>query len=279
MKNVKNVKRLFWGVVVLLFAALGAKKCSPSNEEECQDNTPEDVATYNVNRACELFDELFPLIAFCEDSKGEEAYHCGARWTLAYGVTVYPDGRRVKKGDCCSLIEAKEYCRYHVCNRVAPFLMYTTRKMEDREILGTLLFIYNVGGENFSGCSLDGRVVGNPSSVLQAINVGDDAQDVVNCMTGFRRSGRKLAKGLLKVRWVQGAVYMGILTSENVLALTPAKFYQTKNLGNYYELDAKRNLIEVDGFYRLRYDSITINTFFRMNAPKGREKTVAQIMP
>lgn len=279
MKNLKSACSILF---VVILAAFGIWKCSQGNSEANDDNrdAQETVAAYNECRANELSEEFFSFVALCEGKKGENrAYNCGARWTLPYGVTVYKDGRLVKKGDRCSLAEAKELSQFHVQHRIVPFLRYVTKKMSDEEILGTMLFIYNVGGEQFSGHDINGSRKAKPSCVLNAINAGKDGQYVANCMTRFRRSAGKRANGLLKARWVQGAVYNGILTSKNVQDLVPEKFYRTRNLGNYYKLDSRRRLVEKDGLYQLRYDEEIVNLFFKMNSPKGKELTVAQIMP
>ena len=95
-------------------------------------------------------------------------------------------------------------------------------------------------------------------------------------MTEYRKSAGKRANGLLKRHWVQGAAYLGILTANNIGDLEPRKFYQTKNFGNYYWVDKERQPIaDENGFYKLRYDDVTINTFFNMN--EGLEETVNSI--
>ena len=95
-------------------------------------------------------------------------------------------------------------------------------------------------------------------------------------MTEYRRSAGKRANGLLKRHWVQGAAYLGILTAKNIGDLEPRKFYQTKNFGNYYWLDKKRELTkDKSGFYKLRFDDMTVNTFFNLN--EGKDVTVKSI--
>ena len=71
---------------------------------------------------------------------------------------------------------------------------------------------------------------------------------------------------------------MGILNAENILDLRPEQFYKTKNFGNYYWLNKKRQMIEKGGLYQLRYDDITINAFFNMNQAGDGQKSVRDII-
>ena len=238
------------------------------------------AAEYNVARATELSEDIFTFIALIEGDKGQGTpYHCGARWTSWYGVTVKPNGDYVTKKDIVSKKVGKEWCIYHIENRLVPFFKhFDKRKLSDEQIIGCALFMYNVGGEIVTGYSLDGRYVQEPSKFLLAVNDGESDEYCVNCMTRYRRSAGKRANGLLKRHWVQGAAYMGILNAENILDLRPEQFYKTKNFGNYYWLNKKRQMIEKGGLYQLRYDDITVNAFFNMNQAGDGQKSVRDII-
>lgn len=255
--------------VIFLFVS-----CGKTSKED-------DFAAYNERRASELSEEIFRFIALIEGDKGEgKPYFCGARWTVWYGVTVKPDGSLISEKDkAVSKEVGKKWCLYHIQNRLVPFFRhFDKRRLSDEQIIGCALFMYNVGGEVVTGYNLGGEPVGEPSRFLQAVNEGKDARYCVNCMTRYRMSGGKRANGLLKRHWVQGAAYLGILTPENILGLRPEQFYKTKNFGNYYWLDRKREIIEKDGLYQLRYDDVTISTFFNMNLAKEGQKSVRTII-
>lgn len=256
--------------VVFMFVSCNSEKKEPEN-----------AAVYNEQRASELSEDIFKFIALIEGDKGEgKPYYCGARWTVWYGVTVKPDGSLVRKKDpVISKAVGKEWCLYHIKNRLVPFFKHFDGcRLSDEQIIGCALFMYNVGGEIVTGYSLDGRQVQEPSRFLLAVNNGENPEYCVNCMTRYRMSGGKRANGLLKRHWVQGAAYLGILTPENILELRPEQFYKTKNFGNYYWLDRKRRMVEKDGLYQLRYDAITVNTFFNMNLADDGQKSVASII-
>ena len=115
-----------------------------------------------------------------------------------------------------------------------------------------------------TGYSAEGEKIKEPCEFFIAVNNGDAPEECVNKMTEYRKSAGKRANGLLKRHWVQGAAYLGILTSNNIGELEPRKFYQTKNFGNYYWVDKERQPLEDEnGFYKMRYDDATVNTFFK----------------
>lgn len=248
------------------------------NEEVCDSDS---VETFdNVARADALSEDIFSFICLVEggvlNEKTGENYHCGARWTTWYGVTTTPDGKLLKKGQRIPKATAKAWAFYHLRKNVYPFLAYFDHKLTDEQIIGICLFAYNVGGEALTGYSAEGEKIKEPCEFFIAVNNGDAPEECVNKMTEYRKSAGKRANGLLKRHWVQGAAYLGILTSNNIGELEPRKFYQTKNFGNYYWVDKERQPLEDEnGFYKMRYDDATVNTFFNMN--EGVNVTVNSI--
>lgn len=248
------------------------------NEEVCDSDS---VETFdNVASADALSEDIFSFICLVEggvlNEKTGENYHCGARWTTWYGVTTTPEGKLLKKGQRIPKATAKAWAFYHLRKNVYPFLAYFDHKLTDEQIIGICLFAYNVGGEALTGYSAEGEKIKEPCEFFIAVNNGDAPEECVNKMTEYRKSAGKRANGLLKRHWVQGAAYLGILTSNNIGELEPRKFYQTKNFGNYYWVDKERQPLEDEnGFYKMRYDDATVNTFFNMN--EGVNVTVNSI--
>ena len=145
-----------------------------------------------------------------------------------------------------------------------PFFQYFTRPLTDGEIIGTALFIYNVGGLAATGYSWDGRQLNEGSRFFCAVNAGDSSEYCANCLTTFRKANGKRANGLLKRRWVEGALFLGLLTPEDVRGLVPAKFYSTK-VKEFYYLNDKNDFQEQDGVFKLRYDQETVDHFLVVN--------------
>ncbi len=281
---VKKFVNYFAAAVVLfgmyLFMSLPTS-CSLNSEKKEDIELNDSVETFdNVARANELSEDIFSFICLVEggivNEKTGENYHCGARWTTWYGVTTTPDGKFLKKGQRIPKATAKAWAFEHLRKHVYPFLSHFTRKLTDEQIIGVCLFIYNVGGEALTGYSADGEKVKEPCEFFISVNKNEDPETCVNKMTEYRKSAGKRANGLLKRHWVQGAAYLGILTARNISDLEPRKFYQTKNFGNYYWVDKEREpQADKYGFYRLRFDDVTVNTFFNMN--EGDAVTVNSI--
>lgn len=281
---VKKFVNYFAAAVVLfgmyLFMSLPTS-CSLNSEKKEDIEVYDSVETFdNVARANELSEDIFSFICLVEggilNEKTGENYHCGARWTTWYGVTTTPDGKFLKKGQRIPKATAKAWAFEHLRKHVYPFLSHFTRKLTDEQIIGVCLFIYNVGGEALTGYSADGEKVKEPCEFFISVNKNEDPETCVNKMTEYRKSAGKRANGLLKRHWVQGAAYLGILTARNISDLEPRKFYQTKNFGNYYWVDKEREpQADKYGFYRLRFDDVTVNTFFNMN--EGDAVTVNSI--
>ena len=282
---VKKFVNYFAAAVVLfgmyLFMSLPTSCSLNTDKQDENEEVRDSVETFdNVARANELSEDIFSFICLVEggivNEKTGENYHCGARWTTWYGVTTTPDGKFLKKGQRISKATAKEWAFEHLRKHVYPFLSHFTRKLTDEQIIGVCLFIYNVGGEALTGYSADGEKVKEPCEFFISVNKNEDPETCVNKMTEYRKSAGKRANGLLKRHWVQGAAYLGILTARNISDLEPRKFYQTKNFGNYYWVDKEREpQADKYGFYRLRFDDVTVNTFFNMN--EGDAVTVNSI--
>lgn len=280
---VKNCFKYFAAALVLvgmyLFITLPTS-CSLNSEKQEDKEVYDSVETFdNVARADALSEDIFSFICLVEGGvlkKTGENYHCGARWTTWYGVTTTPDGKFLKKGQIIPKAQAKAWSFEHLHKHVYPFLKYFSHKLSDEQIIGICLFVYNVGGEALTGYSADGEHVKEPCEFFKAVNNGLAPEECVNKMTEYRKSAGKRANGLLKRHWVQGAAYLGILTANNIGDLEPRKFYQTKNFGNYYWVDKERQPVaDENGFYKLRYDDATVNTFFNMN--EGNDVTVNSI--
>ena len=196
---------------------------------------PSTVRLHNTNCYEECKEDILICIAYVEGFR-EKPYFCGARWTIGYGTTVYPDGDRVTSKSAPIDKEYAKQCVFaHLDNHVKPFILkHVKRKLTHEEMLGIELFIYNVGGELFSGYDKDDNVVGDSSEFLKAINRGDDVLETAKKMTGFRKSAGKIANGLLKRHWVVAGIYTGVITPKDILELQPELFYRPK-VAFYYD--------------------------------------------
>ena len=232
------------------------------------------VAEKNMAKLEKIEGETFKWIAYVEDFHAK-IYHCGAEWTGGYGSTKHESGRKVKKTDAdFDKAYSKKCVIAHLRREVYPFIeRYVTRELTEDQLIGTCLFIYNVGGGAFSGYNINGKRVGKPSEFLKAVNNGENPYKCATKMTGFRKSAGKLAKGLLKRHWVGGAKYCGILTTDNIMGLKPAFFYEEKDLGFYFQ-DGKA---QKDGYYNPNFDDETVSLFLTRNEDTAHN--TASILP
>ncbi|MDR2902187.1 MAG: lysozyme [Lactobacillales bacterium] len=74
------------------------------------------------------------------------AYQCPAGvWTIGYGTTVYPDGRRVQSGDMVSKQEAEAFLNDYLIRSVDPYIgrIDCTLTYSQREALASLIYNWN----------------------------------------------------------------------------------------------------------------------------------------
>ena len=253
--NKKMINLIILAVICAVIAINLFHACTPTP-------SPEEVKAQNeaTYEACK--EDLLTCIAFVEGFKSKP-YFCGAKWTIGYGTTVFPKGTRVtKKAKPISKDYAKECVFAHCDKRIKPFILkYVTRVLDKEEMLGTCLFVYNVGGEQFSGYRENGKKVRKESAFLTSLNKDDDRLETCQKMTGFRASAGKRANGLLKRHWIQSAIFMGILTPEDLMNMKPAGFYQQKVSFYYDNLKANK-----DGYWEYNFSPEKVKKFVKQNS-------------
>ena len=236
------------GVVIWKCASDHSENKEVSNNRECYEQVRKDL-----------------LIPTClVEGFHKNPYHCGAKWTQGFGSTVHRNGKRVTKRDASiSLANAKKDVYAHYDQHVWPFIeKYVTRTLTREQMLGVCSFIYNVGGEAFSGYNENGRKVGEPSNFLKAINAGKSDYETAICMNGFRRSAGRRANWLPKRHWIEGALYQGLITTEDILTLEPKRFYDERQYGfniNFYYKNRK------GPYWTPDYSKKKIEEFLRKN--------------
>ena len=206
-------------------------------------------------------DDLVTCIALVE-GYADKPYFCGARWTFGYGTTADLEGKKINAGfGSTSQYYAKKCVVEHLDREVKPYILqHLTRKVSKAEMLGICLFVYNVGGANFSGYTVTGEKIGEPSEFLKALNRGETPWQCCRKMTGFRSSAGKQANGLLKRHWVQSAIFMGYITPKEVKTLEPVRFYND-SLEFYY----RQPKAQKDDFWTYDFSKKKIREFLNKN--------------
>lgn len=250
-------KNKFYAAVIAVTAVICAIKFAPRPQETPIINVPE--ANRLTFEKCQ--DDILICIAFVENFVSIP-YKDNTGYTIGYGTQYYPDGSSVKKNDRPISKEfAKECVLAHCEKRIWPWIeKYVTRSLSEEEMLGTVLFIYNIGGENFSGHKANGKQSKAPSSFLVSLNRGDLNFATARKMTGFSRVGQQRANGLLKRHWVESSLFLGYLKPQDLLKLEPAKFYN-QPLTFYYV----QNNPEQDGFWNYNHSRQSVEKFKDIN--------------
>lgn len=76
-------------------------------------------------------------------------------WTIGWGTTVYPSGKKVKSGDIITEAQAEEYLMNDINTIRRPAIERLVKApMDDYEFGAILSFIYNLGVGNFSSSTL-----------------------------------------------------------------------------------------------------------------------------
>ena len=83
-------------------------------------------------------------------------------WTIGYGNTYYPDGKRVKAGDVISLARAVELFKWTVDSFAERILAHITTPLNQNQFDALVSFAYNVGVAAFKNSTLLRKVNANP---------------------------------------------------------------------------------------------------------------------
>lgn len=85
---------------------------------------------------------------------------CPARkWTIGYGSTTHPDGRKVKKGDTITQEQAEEYLKHEVKTRLKQMQLPLLLTKNMKTALVDLQ--YNIGHGNFRKSTLRRKMMKN----------------------------------------------------------------------------------------------------------------------
>jgi len=95
-----------------------------------------------------------------------EAYLCPANvWTIGIGTTVYPNGKRVQKGDKCTREQAIQYFLHDMGLVATQVDSVTIDNINQNQFDALCLFVYNVGFPAYKNSNLRKRVNANPKDV------------------------------------------------------------------------------------------------------------------
>lgn len=124
----------------------------------------------------------------------------GEPWTIGWGITEYPDGRKVRRGDRISREQAEHYLRLTIVS-IDAFLRQRIpnyRALPPNRQAALISFSYNLGRNWY----------GSPgfASLTRAIKE-QKYEDVPRILELYRNPGTKVEAGLLRRRRAEGALW------------------------------------------------------------------------
>lgn len=135
------------------------------------------VSNSGVDLICEFEGEQ--LIAY-DDGVGI--------WTIGFGTIKYPDGVRVKKGDTCTLEQAKEYMRHDLIEFEHTVNISVKVPLNQNQFDALVSLAYNIGSNAFKS-----------STLVKELNTGD-YQGAADQFNVWVNAGGKRMQGLVNRR-------------------------------------------------------------------------------
>jgi lysozyme len=119
------------------------------------------------------------------------SYLCPANvWTIGYGTTIYPDGRKVGQGQTCTEQQANDFLKHDLSFFERTVDSYTRDDVSQQQFDAMVSFCYNLGPKNLKD-----------SSLLKVINQNpNDFDNIQTQWLKWNRGGGKVLPGLTKRR-------------------------------------------------------------------------------
>lgn len=126
----------------------------------------------------------------CEfEGKRLAAYDDGVGiWTIGFGTIKYPNGVRVKKGDTCTLDQAKEYMRHDLIEFEHTVNISVKVPLNQNQFDALVSLAYNIGSSAFKS-----------STLVKKLNTGD-YQGAADQFNVWVNAGGKRMQGLVNRR-------------------------------------------------------------------------------
>ena len=149
---------------------------------------PESMSVSNkgVDLICEFEGEQ--LIAY-DDGVGV--------WTIGFGTIKYPNGVRVKKGDTCTLEQAKDYMRHDLIEFEHTVNSSVKVPLNQNQFDALVSLAYNIGSNAFKS-----------STLVKKLNTGD-YQGAADQFDVWVNGGGKRIQGLVNRRDREKLLFLG----------------------------------------------------------------------
>lgn len=142
--------------------------------------------------------EGFSLKAYPDPATHAEPY------TIGWGTTIYPNGKKVHLGDIIT-VEYAEECFQHDVNKVALDIVPIIHKVLTPNQFGALVsFAYNVGEDIDADTVAEGL---GDSTLLKKVNVNPFDPTIALEFAKWNRAGGQIMDGLTRRRKAEANLY------------------------------------------------------------------------
>jgi len=117
-------------------------------------------------------------------------------WTIGYGTTRYPNGKRVSQGDKCTLEQAKTYMQHDLKIFERAVNSSVTVPLKQNQFDALVSLTYNIGAGAFKN-----------STLLKKLNLGD-YQEAANQFDVWVNAGGKRLQGLVNRRAIEKKLFL-----------------------------------------------------------------------
>lgn len=117
-------------------------------------------------------------------------------WTIGYGTTKYPNGIRVKKGDTCTLEQAKSYMQHDLKKFEQTVNSAVNIPINQNQFDALVSLAYNIGTNAFKN-----------STLVKQLNDGN-YKAAANQFDLWVNAGGKRMQGLVNRRTVEKALFL-----------------------------------------------------------------------
>ncbi|RTL47257.1 MAG: lysozyme [Sphingobacteriales bacterium] len=124
----------------------------------------------NISNNCLRLIEHFECGGNVNQPKWLNAYKDVAGvWTIGIGTIRYPNGKRVKQGDTCTVQEAYEWLMWELKETMLMVDALTTDTINQQQFDALVSFTYNVGSGNYSNSTLRKLINNNPNDYTNIV--------------------------------------------------------------------------------------------------------------
>ena len=117
-------------------------------------------------------------------------------WTIGYGTTKYPNGIRVKRGDTCTLEQAKSYMQHDLKKFEQTVNSAVNVPINQNQFDALVALAYNIGTNAFKN-----------STLVKRLNEGN-YKAAANQFDVWVNAGGKRVQGLVNRRAIEKALFL-----------------------------------------------------------------------